>query len=36
MISDDWETDASFDTKLTEYDQRWGKESDGNRAGAIE
>lgn len=33
---DDWETDASYDNRLTENEQRWGKEAAGQRAGAIE
>lgn len=34
QITDDWETEADYENKQTEDEQRWGK--DVNRAGAIE
>lgn len=36
FCKDDWETDATYDNKLTENEQRWGKDVVNNRAGAIE
>jgi len=33
---DDWETDATYDNKLTENEQRWGKDMVNQRAGAID
>lgn len=35
-ILDDWETDANYDNKLTENEQRWGKEALGHRSEAID
>lgn len=32
---DDWETDATYDNKITENEQRWGKDVN-QRSGAIE